>query len=126
MTLKAPPPMTPKAPFPKSARLLKRRDFQFRPYSRYLSENFSFIYSTGGSARMGISISKKVLRNAAPRNRVRRLVREAFRMHRDRFQGVDLHLVARDPLARNWSTLKRQDFEAQFDDFLSRIRRSHG
>jgi ribonuclease P protein component len=119
--------MTPKAAtFPKSARLLKRRDFRFRPYSRYQSENFSFIYSTGGSARVGISISKKVLRNAASRNRVRRLAKEAFRLCRDRFQGVDLHIVARDPLKRNWESLKRQDLETQFQHFLSTVRRSHG
>lgn len=75
---------------------------------------------------MGISISKKVLRNAASRNRVRRLVKEAFRLSRDRFTGVDLLLVGRDPLTQNWSTLKRQDFERQFQEFLSTVRRSHG
>jgi ribonuclease P protein component len=117
--------MTPKG-FPKSARLLKRRDFRFRPYSRYQSENFSYIYTTGGSARVGVSISKKVLRNAASRNRVRRLVREAFRLSREKFSGVDLHLVAREPLTRNWAAMKRQDFEKQFQDFLSSVHKRHG
>lgn len=112
--------------FPKSARLLKRRDFRFRPYSRFQGENFSFIYSTGGSARVGISISKKVLRQSAYRNRVRRLVREAFRIHRDGFQGIDVHLVAREPLTQAWSTLKRQDFENQFQLFLGSVRRPRG
>jgi ribonuclease P protein component len=114
------------ATFPKSARLLKRQDFRFRPFSRFHSENFSFIYSTGGSARVGISISKKVLKRAACRNRVRRLAREAFRLHRASFRGLDVHLVGRDPLTQNWASLKRQDFERQFEAFLVTVRRQHG
>jgi len=46
-------------------------------------------------ARLGIIASKKAAPRAVDRNRARRLVREAFRMARHRFGGVDVVVQVR-------------------------------
>ena len=49
-------------------------------------------------ARLGISASKRKIRNAADRNRVKRVLREAFRLSKTEFPpGVDLIIVPRGP-----------------------------
>jgi ribonuclease P protein component len=41
-------------------------------------------------ARLGLAISKKHCRSAVGRNRLKRLVRESFRMHRAEIEGLDV------------------------------------
>lgn len=70
--------------FPKSARLQKRHEFVhvLKDGQRIFTRHF-IVYVTTGEAdrgRLGVTVSRKV-GNAVARNRVRRLVREAFRTH---------------------------------------------
>ena len=71
----------------------------------------------GGISRLGLVVSKKV-GGAVVRNRARRLLREAYRLHQhDLPQPVDLVLVARASIAgRAFADVER--------DFLSALRRS--
>ena len=108
--------------FPKSARLLTRRDFQFRPFRRFQTDLFLFLYTTSGKGRLGVSISKKALRRATARNRVRRLLKETFRCNQSRLQSVDLHVIGSPALVEAWQQLKRPDVEKYFEDFLARVR----
>ena len=49
-------------------------------------------------ARLGLSVSKKRVRKAVARNRVKRLLREAFRLNKAEMPvGVDLVIVPRGP-----------------------------
>ena len=48
-----------------------------------------------GRARLGLAISKKQVRRAVDRSRLKRLVREAFRLHQARLAGLDLVVMAR-------------------------------
>ena len=109
--------------FPKSARLLKTRDFTFRDYRRVQTDQFSFVYSTAGAGRLGISISKKNVRRATARNRIRRLLKEVFRHHRGELSGVDVHVVGKSTLGPVWTELKKSDIESQFAHFVSRLPR---
>ncbi|MBW2107391.1 MAG: ribonuclease P protein component [Deltaproteobacteria bacterium] len=53
-----------------------------------------------GSPRLGITVSKRV-GGAVKRNRIKRLVREYFRLNKARFAGSwDINLVARQEAAR--------------------------
>ena len=104
--------------FPKAARLLKSRDFKFSPYRRFRSDLFLFVYCSQGHGRLGVSISKKVLKLSTARNRVRRLIRETFRLRRDRMTGVDVHIIAQPALKDSWATLKQADVQNQFDKWM--------
>jgi ribonuclease P protein component len=47
------------------------------------------------SSRLGLAISKKQIRRAVDRNRLKRHIRESFRHHRKRLTGLDLVVMAR-------------------------------
>lgn len=79
------------------------------------ARDFERVYRRGGRARgrfvtvavapndldctrLGLSIGKRVFRRAVPRNRVRRLVREAFRLgYPDLPHGVDIVVIGSEP-----------------------------
>lgn len=58
---------------------------------------------------MGISISKKVLKRATDRNRIKRLIREVYREIREQIPKVDVHIVAREWDLESWMKLKKSD-----------------
>lgn len=88
------------AAYPKSRRLRKRRDFlRVQDKSaRVTTRHFTLLLAPSppqGACRLGIVASKKV-GCAVARNRVKRLLREAFRTNPSLFpDGVDLVIVAR-------------------------------
>lgn len=104
----------PSAAFPKAARLLKHRDFYFNRCLRFQTEHFRFFYSTAGTGRMGVSLSKKVMKTAVARNRVKRLLREVFRQERSRIGQVDVHVVGREGLKSDWLGLDKSAVEKEF------------
>lgn len=70
-------------------------------------------------SRLGLVISKKSVKTAVNRNRVKRLVRESFRQHQERLCGLDVVVMSRLGLAdmpnsklsailtRHWENLVR-------------------
>ena len=95
--------------FPKTARLLKKSDFRFRPYQKYFTDLFGFYFKKNGAGRLGISISKKVLKRATDRNRIKRLLREVYREIREEIPLVDVHVVALEGDLEKWTKLKKVD-----------------
>jgi ribonuclease P protein component len=65
-------------------------------------------------ARLGLAIAKKHCKLAVSRNRLKRIVRESFRKHREQLSGLDIVVMNRpgthkagnqalhDSLARHW------------------------
>jgi len=85
--------------FPKRERILKRKDFVNlnRLGKRHQTRHFTIILKQNrlGITRLGITASKKT-GNSVQRNRVKRLVREFFRLHKTHFPlGYDVIIVAR-------------------------------
>ncbi|MFV2035764.1 MAG: ribonuclease P protein component [Halocynthiibacter sp.] len=65
--------------------------------------------NAGGVARLGLAISKKNCRAANDRNRLKRLIRESFRLNQAALAGLDV-VVINQPAARNSSN--RQIFDS--------------
>lgn len=52
-----------------------------------------------GYGRLGLAVSRKALKRAVDRNRIKRLARESFRRHPQALAGLDLVLMARRGVA---------------------------
>lgn len=84
--------------FPKDERLRKRREFLALSEGgeKVHSRNFMIISRKAESAapRIGITVSRKV-GNAVTRNRIKRLVREFYRMEKSLFAAAEFNIIAR-------------------------------
>ena len=49
----------------------------------------------GGIPRLGLSIAARVVGNAVRRNRIKRVIRESFRLHQHELPAVDIVVNAR-------------------------------
>jgi len=80
--------------FPPSCRLRKPREFKLVYASgRRLGTEFFTLSaqpSASGGARLGMSVAVRTMGSAVERNRVRRLIRESFRLQRYRLPALDL------------------------------------
>ncbi|MCK9230575.1 MAG: ribonuclease P protein component [Syntrophales bacterium] len=87
----------------RNEKIRTRSDFQavYKKGKRIHSKSFIVLLSRNdkGTARFGITVGKKV-GNAVRRNRIKRLVREFFRLNRDRFpESTDVVVIARKDLS---------------------------
>ncbi|MEA2040778.1 MAG: ribonuclease P protein component [Thermodesulfobacteriota bacterium] len=85
--------------FPKNQRLLNREDFVnvSRSGRRYHTRHFVLIFKQNGIGvtRLGITVSKKT-GNAVQRNRIKRLIREFFRLNKSYLpQGYNIIAIAK-------------------------------
>ncbi|WP_415899605.1 ribonuclease P protein component [Neptuniibacter sp. QD48_11] len=89
--------------FPRRLRLLTGRDFQsvFDDVRLKVPDQPILILSRPndlGHPRLGFVISKKNIRQAVKRNRVRRIIRESFRLNQHNLPAVDMIILARQGL----------------------------
>ncbi|MCG7866095.1 MAG: ribonuclease P protein component [Candidatus Thiodiazotropha taylori] len=89
--------------FPRSRRLLKPDEFR-RVFSegRRSSDRFFLVLAYPNQsvdARLGLAVAKKHCRKAVDRNRIKRIIRESFRLNQTQLTGLDLVVVARQGAA---------------------------
>jgi ribonuclease P protein component len=89
---------------PKVGRLCHNKNFQavYRSGKSYANKNLVLyvLPNQSASRRIGFAAGKR-LGSAVIRNRLKRLLREAYRHHQEKIiTGVDLVLVARQPLVK--------------------------
>lgn len=64
----------------------------FKKAERLRQGHFVCLYRPNelGFSRIGLMIAKKQLKRAVWRNRVKRLIRETFRVHKESIHGIDI------------------------------------
>ena len=94
--------------FSRQVRLLSSDDFQkvFKQTScRSVDQRLTVLARQNGlgHARLGLAISKRIIKTAVGRNRVKRLIRESFRQHQQSLMGLDIVVLSRNaaPQASN-------------------------
>ena len=91
------------AAFDKTQRLLKPAEFKRVFELRQSAHNAHFgIYAaknTLGQPRVGLVVSKKVSKKAVVRNRIKRQIRENFRLQNASLDAHDFVVVAKAPLS---------------------------
>jgi ribonuclease P protein component len=114
------PPMV-RATFPHSVRVTLQRDFErARKSGRSVSDEvlrISFVPNGSGVTRLGLAVPKRG--SAIERNRIKRVIREVFRVRRAGLPaGLDLVVSPRSyELAGDFDTAGRS-----FDALLARVR----
>jgi ribonuclease P protein component len=86
--------------FRRQQRLLKPYEFQhvFEQASKSNDTYFSVLArrNTLTFARLGLAIAKKRVKRAVVRNRLKRLIRESFRLQQQELAGLDCVILAQD------------------------------
>lgn len=95
----------------KAYRIKKNSDFQFIYKKGKSVANRQFVVYTKTNKelahfRLGISVSKKI-GNAVVRNRIKRAIRENFKVHKEDIIPIDIIVIARQP-AKDMDTLQIQ------------------
>lgn len=84
--------------FPRRLRLLSSREFSqvFAGSERSADRSFVILSRDNGLGypRLGLAISKKRVSQAVSRNRIKRVIRESFRLHQGVLPSVDLVVMA--------------------------------
>jgi ribonuclease P protein component len=78
------------------------------------------VAAPGQPARLGLAIAKRQIRKAVARNRLKRLVREAFRHDRVRLDGLDLVVMARTAATAAPSVRLRTSLQRHFERLAAR------
>jgi ribonuclease P protein component len=100
---------------PRTARLLRPGDFAAlrAAAERISSRHFRAEYraSPTDGTRLGMAVSRRVSKRAVVRNRIRRVTREYFRVHRATLPKFDVLLIARTSAAEQTNDALRADLE---------------
>jgi ribonuclease P protein component len=87
--------------FPPHRRLLRKSEFDAAyARGRRFGNGFFAVTATSNDkqgARLGMAVAVRTAGNAVERNRIRRIVRESFRLHQHSLPSVDLVVSARPP-----------------------------
>lgn len=104
--------------FGKEKRLLTKNDYDyvFQKAHKVSSSDFLFLYRDNkiGFARLGLALSKKMIAKAHDRNRLKRLLRETFRIQVD-LPAVDLIVLARKGVGTKKSSDLRVSLEQSWN-----------
>jgi ribonuclease P protein component len=93
-----------KARYPRTHRLLAAAQYQrvFRDCEVKSSDRFMTVLAVSNGlphSRLGTAVSIRNAGNAVERNRIKRLIRESFRVHQDMLAGRDLVVLVRPGIA---------------------------
>ena len=107
--------------FPRSHRLVTKADFK-RVFDEPLKVSKSclmILFRTNQlkHARIGIIVGKRVANSAVDRNRIRRIVRDSFRLNQEELAGFDIVVIAR----QQCDTLSKEKIRKGIDDLWEKL-----
>ncbi len=105
--------------FPRTARLLSGAEFRrvFDQRKAIGNSLFRIHYAPAETARLGLAVSRRVSPKAVVRNRIRRQVRESFRLKRSELVPCDYIVLAKPPAA----TATSADLRLALDQLWQRL-----
>jgi ribonuclease P protein component len=116
------------ASFPPAARLRLPSEFNhvFRDGTRSSDACFVVLACLNGAdgARLGISVAKKAIAGAAKRNRVKRAVRESFRLNRGLLPVADIVVQARGGAQQRDKADLRSSLDWHWQELIKRCKES--
>ena len=105
--------------FPRSHRLLCARDYQqfFKQARKIYSRHFVILYKPNQLpiARLGLAISKKRIKRAVDRNRIKRVIRESFRHHQTMLATLDVTVIMSKEARKASTALVKLDLRSELD-----------
>ena len=111
--------------YPRAARLLRPQDFAaLRGSSAHLSFRFvrcEYRVTDAATARLGMAVSRRVSKLAVVRNRIRRQIRESFRLQRAHLPGCDVLVIARPLAAEQNNHALRDELNALWNKLAATI-----
>src|SRR3990167_10506871 len=101
--------------FPKKHRLSSKADFQFvfaKPH-KIKHKSLVALYRANQKlySRLGMVISKSIIKRAIDRNRIHRIIRERFRSHHETLTGLDIIVLIRS----EWCALDKKSLREDID-----------
>ena len=109
-------PAGPRLSLPSERRLRRKADFEavYARGRRIGGEFFLVVVraGAGGGPRLGLAVAAKAAGNSVQRNRIRRLIRESFRLHQKELPACDLVVSARARVRGTPSSELRASLEA--------------
>ena len=88
--------------FQRNVRLTQKADFNrvFAGAKKISDRYFTVLIRVNELSypRLGLAVSKKVAKSAVVRNRIKRLIRESFRLQQHNLNGLDIVVIARSGL----------------------------
>lgn len=114
--------------FSRSARLLSPADFK-RVFSRACKVGGRYLTVLArpndlGHPRLGLAISRKHVKRAVGRNRIKRQIRESFRYHQDIIGGFDVVVLGKPGVDRLERHELRTVINACWQELAKRCKRS--
>jgi len=107
--------------FSRESRLLTPSQFQnvFNKPVRFGSKHFTILVTpnTDHNNRLGLAIAKKRVKLAVQRNRIKRLVREQFRLNQHQLPDIDMVVMVKSGIDQ----LENQDICLQIDKIWQKI-----
>lgn len=111
--------------FNRELRLLTPDHFQnvFKNATRFSSHHFTILITPNPTNvnRLGLAIAKKRVKLAVQRNRIKRLMRESFRINQNKLPSIDIVVMVKSGIDK----LDNKEIDQQITDIWLKINRRH-
>ncbi len=118
--------MTVTKKFTRESRILTPSQFQniFSNPTRFSTQHFTVLTTPNNDEqnRLGLAIAKKRVKLAVQRNRIKRLVRESFRLNQHKLPHIDMVIMVKSGV----DTLENEDISKQIYGIWRKIDRRLG